>query len=255
MKCIKLLTSNLLEELLVGLHNTRSIHIFTSFIMKSGVSVLAPHFKVAAERGAIIQICTGDYLFITQPKALKNLLSIHPNITVRLFKRNGKSFHPKAYLFDIPGEQGYYIVGSSNLSRSALKAGTEWNLSISESVSPETYLEALDQFNFKKRFLHEQTIPLNKETLDEYRLLYEEYHRTHSDLVRVLTKSEEQELTLSKVEQEPENEPGVVVDPPAPYIIMPRPSQQEALELLENTLEEGYDKAMVVMATGLEKHI
>jgi HKD family nuclease len=45
-----------------------------------------------------------------------------------LFKSNGKSFHPKAYLFDIPDEHGYFIVGSSNLSRSALKTGTEWNL-------------------------------------------------------------------------------------------------------------------------------
>jgi superfamily II DNA or RNA helicase/HKD family nuclease len=249
MKSIKLVTSNLYEELLEGLQSARSIHILTSFVMKSGVDVLAPHLKAAAERGAEVQVCTGDYLFVTQPEALERLITIHPNISVRLFKSNGKSFHPKAYLFDIPDEHGYFIVGSSNLSRSALKTGTEWNLSLAESVSPETYLEALDQF--QKTFLHDQTIPINKETLEEYRLQYERYHQKHPDLVRSWTEAEEQEMTLPRVE--PVREPQIIVDPAAPYIITPRPSQQEALELIQNTLEEGYDKAMVVMATGLGK--
>lgn len=217
--------------------------------MKSGVDVLAPHLKGAVERGAEIQVCTGDYLFVTQPEALERLIAIHPNISVRLFKSNGKSFHPKAYLFDIPDENGYFIVGSSNLSRSALKMGTEWNLSLAESVSPETYLDALDQF--QKTFLHDQTIPVNKETLEEYQLQYKRYHQKHPDLVRTWTEIEEQEMTLLTVE--PVQEPEMLVDPTAPYIITPRPSQQEALEMLQNTFEEGYDKAMVVMATGLGK--
>jgi superfamily II DNA or RNA helicase len=249
MKSIKLVTNNLYEELLEGLQSARSIYILTSFVMKSGVDVLAPHLKAAAERGAEVQVCTGDYLFVTQPEALERLITIHPNVSVRLFKSNGKSFHPKAYLFDIPNEHGYFIVGSSNLSRSALKTGTEWNLSLTESVSPQTYLEALDQF--QKTFLHDQTIPVNKETLEEYKLQYERYHQNHPNLVRTWTEAEEQEMTLLTVD--PVQEPQIIVDPAAPYIITPRPSQQEALELLQTTLEEGYDKAMVVMATGLGK--
>ncbi len=249
MTSIKLVTNNLNKELLEGLMSARSIHILTSFVMKSGVDVLAAHLNAAAERGAEVQVCTGDYLFVTQPEALGRLITIHPNISVRLFKSNGKSFHPKAYLFDIPDEHSYFIVGSSNLSRSALKTGTEWNLSITESVSPETYLEALDQF--QKTFLHDQTISVNKETLEEYQLQYERYHQNHTNLVRTWTEAEEQELTLPTVE--PVQEPQIIVDLTAPYIITPRPSQQEALELLQNTLEEGYDKTMVVMATGLGK--
>jgi superfamily II DNA or RNA helicase/HKD family nuclease len=249
MKSIKLVTNNLYQELVEGLQSARSIHILTSFVMRSGVDVLASHLKAAAERGAEVQVCTGDYLFVTQPDALERLITIHPNISVRLFKSNGKSFHPKAYLFDIPDEHGYFIVGSSNLSRSALKTGTEWNLSLTESVSPETYLEALDQF--QKTFLHNQTIPVNKETLEEYQLQYESYHQKYPNLVRRWTEAEEQEMTLPQVD--PVEELQIIVDPEAPYIITPRPSQQEALELLQNTLEEGYDKAMVVMATGLGK--
>jgi HKD family nuclease len=52
MKSIKLVTNNLYEELLEGLQSARSIHILTSFVMKSGVDVLAPHLKSAAERSA-----------------------------------------------------------------------------------------------------------------------------------------------------------------------------------------------------------
>lgn len=43
----------------------------------SEVSYLANHLKKAAERGADIKICPGDYLYITQPDALAALLDIH----------------------------------------------------------------------------------------------------------------------------------------------------------------------------------
>jgi superfamily II DNA or RNA helicase len=82
-------------------------------------------------------------------------------------------------------------------------------------------------------------------------LQYESYHQKYPNLVRTWTETEEQEMTLTTVE--PVQEPQIIADPTAPYIITPRPLQQEALELLQDTLEEGYDKAMVVMATGLGK--
>lgn len=58
---------------------------------------------------------------------------------------------------------------------------------------------------------------------------YERYHQKHPNLVRTWTEAEEQEMTLPTVE--PAQEPEIIVDPAAPYIITPRPSQQEALEL------------------------
>jgi HKD family nuclease len=38
-----------------------------------------------------------------------------------------RAFHPKCWLFEAPSF-GVAFVGSSNLSRSALQTGTEWNL-------------------------------------------------------------------------------------------------------------------------------
>ncbi|MFC0189447.1 DEAD/DEAH box helicase family protein [Fictibacillus aquaticus] len=250
MKQVQLITSHLYSEFADRIKYSNSIYILTSFVMKSGVTLLAPLLREAADRGAEIHICTGDYLFITQPDALDLLESINPNIEIRLFKSNGKSFHPKAYLFQAKEENGSYIIGSSNLSRSALTTGTEWSIALSEQVDPEVFREALTEF--QKTFLHANTIPLNKETLKEYREQYDKYHQKNPNLVRQWSAAEEEGMMLP---ERPKEETGEkIAEAVAPYqTISPRPSQVEALNMLQNTLDEGYDKAMVVMATGLGK--
>src|SRR3954464_7131310 len=126
---IELITDRLINHLRQEINRAHGIYILTSFAMKSGVDILSDSLKQAAERGADIKICTGDYLFITQPEALSALDEIHTDIEVRLWQSNGTSFHPKAYIFQNDGS-GTLIVGSSNLSRSALTSGVEWNLSM-----------------------------------------------------------------------------------------------------------------------------
>ncbi len=72
------------------------------------------------------------------------------------------------------------------------------------------------------------------------------------NLVRTWTKTVEVELMLNQTAED--EEPAIIIEDTAPYgTISPRYSQIEALESLENVVEEGYDKAMVVMATGLGK--
>ena len=48
---------------------------------------------------AEIKILNGDYLHITQPEALKLLLTELSDTEIRLFESRDISFHPKAYLF------------------------------------------------------------------------------------------------------------------------------------------------------------
>ncbi len=243
----QLITEQLVEHLVKGIEQASSICILTSFVMKSGCEVLREPLRKAAERGADIKICTGDYLFITQPEALKTLMNIHEKIEVRLSQSNGTSFHPKAYLFQF-NDEGHLIVGSSNLSRSALTTGVEWNLSLSES--PDVYAEALDQFT--KLMYHEQTIEINEETLKTYEETYEKFHQSHPNLVRTWTKREEMELMLPTPKDE---EPEIIQEQQAPYgeEITPRFAQIDALDELETTLQEDYKSALVVMATGLGK--
>ncbi|WP_096200018.1 DEAD/DEAH box helicase family protein [Bacillus sp. FJAT-45350] len=250
MSKIKLVTEKLVNELVDAIERSSSIYILTSFVMNSGVEVLEQALKIALERGAEVKICTGDYLFVTQPIALKRLIELDERIEVRLWRSNGRSFHPKAYLFQYAENEGSLIIGSSNLSRSALTHGVEWSLSLDSSVSLSTFQKALDEF--MKLFLHEQTVPVNLETVIKYEKLYDKYHRDHPSLIRNWTKSEEIELMLNQANKENEN--NVIHETEGSYgQISPRHSQNEALESLNTVVEEGYDKAMVVMATGLGK--
>ena len=124
MSKVELITNDLGSHLLSQIEKASTICILTSFVMKSGVAFLKEALASAAKAGADIKICTGDYLHITQPEGLAELLAIDDNIEVRLWKSNGVSFHPKAYMFNSDSEDRLFI-GSSNLSKSALNNGIE----------------------------------------------------------------------------------------------------------------------------------
>ncbi|MDQ1002689.1 superfamily II DNA or RNA helicase/HKD family nuclease [Neobacillus niacini] len=248
MSKIQLITRDLGSHLNDKIEGAVTVCVLSSFVMKSGVKFIKDALKKAAQNGADIKICTGDYLYITQPDALEELLSIDERVSIRLWKSNGVSFHPKAYLFQ-SNEHDVLFIGSSNLSNSALNQGIEWNISVSDEK--EIFDEALKEF--LSIFYSDQTVSLNKETLEEYRAHYYEYQREHPNLVRKWTELEEQELMLPAKKDSSEN-PEIILEPPVSYgEILPRFAQIEALEELNKTLEEEYNKALVVMATGLGK--
>jgi superfamily II DNA or RNA helicase/HKD family nuclease len=255
MSKVELIQRNLIEKIQEHIETSSTIYILTSFVMKSGVRLLKETLKKTAERGADIKICAGDYLFVTQPEALRELISIHPDIEVRLWRSRGVSFHPKAYLFENT-TSGYFIVGSSNLSKSALTEGIEWNIGLDKSVDENVFAEAMEEF--LKLFYADETVQVNEETLKDYEKQYHDYHQRHPNLARTWAEAEEVELMLplDKAETEINERDHDVIYDPATVIyetIQPRFAQVEALERLEATYEEGYDKAMVVMATGLGK--
>ena len=243
---IKLITNNIGDEIIAGMRAASGIYIMTSFVMLSGVRLLAPHLKAALERGAEVKVLTGDYLYVTQPEGLRELTLIDERLEARLWRSMGTSFHPKAYLFDHDHGEGLLIVGSSNLSMSAMRMGMEWNLAMNAKAEPYTFQVALDKF--MQNFQHESTLPLNEHTIALYEEEYKHAHRSNPELIRKITEMEEAEVRIGGVamqEDDPDVEPQTD--------IRPRQAQELALEGLERTLEEEYDKAMVVMATGLGK--
>lgn len=250
MSKIELITNDLGSHLLRQIEKASTICILTSFVMKSGVAFLKEALALAVRAGADIKICTGDYLHITQPEGLAELLSIDDNIEVRLWKSNGVSFHPKAYLFK-SGTEDCLFIGSSNLSKSALHNGVEWNLSVSNDKV--VFKEALDEF--LKLFYADQTIRLNCETLKDYRGCYERFHIQNPSVTKVWSETEELALMLPN-HNEVVDQPEIIHDPPLKEsygVIVPRFAQIEALAELEKAREEEYQKALVVMATGLGK--
>ncbi|GIO91435.1 MULTISPECIES: DEAD/DEAH box helicase family protein [Paenibacillus] len=244
---VKLITENLADDLITGMQNASGIYIMTSFVMQSGVRLLAPHLKGAIERGAEVKVLAGDYLFVTQPEGLQALRDIDPLLEARLWRSMGTSFHPKAYLFDYENGEGLLIVGSSNFSMSAMRMGMEWNLAMNAKAEPYTFQVALEKF--MQNFYHDSTLPLNDNTISLYEEEYRTYHRKNPELIRMITEMEENEYRTENASDPVEDK----VSENEQASIHPRFAQIDALDALERTLEEEYDKAMVVMATGLGK--
>jgi len=243
---VKLITENLADELIGAIRRASGVYIMTSFVMLSGVKLLAPHLKQALENGAEVKVLAGDYLFVTQPEGLKALIDVDRRLEARLWRSAGASFHPKAYLFDFDHGEGLLIVGSSNFSFSAMRMGIEWNLAMNAQAEPYTFQVALDKF--MRSFYHESTIPLTPGTIALYEDEYKRYYRKNPELIRRIVEMEEAEYR-----QESDAGAADAWDADGAEFVLPRPAQEEALYELDRTLEEGYDKAMVVMATGLGK--
>ena len=82
---------------------------------------------------------TGNYLGITQPSALYLIKhELGENVDLRFYSEKGRSFHPKSYIFHYVDHSDIYI-GSSNISKSALTSGIEWNYRFSSCKDTENY--------------------------------------------------------------------------------------------------------------------
>jgi len=222
----KLTTHHLYDSLVNAIDQAEEVYIVAAFAQKSGVALLVPAFRRALQRGAEVRLLIGDYLHITDPEALAQLLALD-GLSVRFYRSGGRSFHPKAYLFR-NAETGLSIVGSSNISNSALRSGIEWNVHLPQAVAPQILDDAIDAF--MDLYLSESAEELNPVVLDAYR----------------------QEYAARQYVAEPEVEydEGTVVVAPE---ILPHRVQEEALRALRETMEEGRTRALAVLATGLGK--
>lgn len=236
---LALITKQLQSHLIEAMTEANTIYFVVAFIQKSGVQLIISHLKEASRRGAEIKILVGDYLYITNPDALQLLIDELPEAEIRLFESKGRSFHPKAYLFRYETTCQTFI-GSSNLSKSALTTGIEWNVHTELRIDAPFFERAVDQF--LQLFFHEQTLSLHTLTLENYRSNYERANATYN----LSTQVEADDFT---VDFSPIISEEIITD----YKLSPRPAQQLALEALQTMREEQYDKALVIMATGLGK--
>ena len=114
-------------QLKMSMLKANKIDIIVSFLMESGVRMILKDLKAALDRGVQVRILTGNYLGITQPSALCLIKKELGNrVDLRFYNDKERSFHPKSYIFHYENV-GEIYVGSSNISRSALTSGIEWN--------------------------------------------------------------------------------------------------------------------------------
>ena len=143
----------------------KQIDIIVSFLMESGVQMLLNDMKRALDRGVQIRILTGNYLGITQPSALYLIKSeLGDRVDLRLYNEKSRSFHPKSYIFHYESSNEIYI-GSSNISKSALTSGIEWNYRFSDTQDKKNY--ELFYATFEDLFLNHSII-IDDEELKRY---------------------------------------------------------------------------------------
>lgn len=212
--------SNLLVELLQELQTCKRFYFAIAFITQSGLICLKECLKCLQEKNITGDILTTDYLYFNQPKALQELQQ-YPNLNIRIYTK--ENFHIKGYIFE---QNDYYtlIVGSNNLTQTALKANKEWSLKINSLANGALINNTLSQF----QQMWQEAIPLTDIWLKQYT---DKYHSLQK-LKREFATAQENISTND---------------------ITPNKMQQEALTALAKLQQDNKHKALLISATGTGK--
>jgi HKD family nuclease len=131
-----------LPRLLAALRQANQIDLAVAFVKSSGLDLLFAALSDAVElRGARLRVLTSDYLDVTDPQALRQLLLLaERGAEIRLFEAGNRSFHLKAYICVCTDRGralwGSAFIGSSNITRTALTDGLEWNVRVDHPENP-----------------------------------------------------------------------------------------------------------------------
>jgi len=213
------------RDLAVG-HQIRSelasadaVDVLVSFALWSGVRVVKPELARFANRHpGRLRVLTTTYMGVTEPEALDALVDLGAQVRVSYDTRRTR-LHAKAWLFHRDSGFTTGIIGSSNLSKSALLDGCEWNVRLS-NIDNRTVLD---------KFLT---------TFDQYwdDPAFEPYDRAR--FVEVLKYRDPERDALARAVQ-----------------TRPYPHQVAALDQLANERAHGHMKNLVVAATGTGKTV
>ena len=121
--------------------------------------------------GGHVRLLTGDYLDVTEPRALHRLFDFmqeYPEqVDVRVFQTDTqRGFHPKAYVIQRGADAVTAYIGSSNLTKHALLGGIEWNQRI-VGLREDPPIAAIAA-EFKRLFQHQNTASLCPEWIESY---------------------------------------------------------------------------------------
>ncbi|GLU99381.1 DEAD/DEAH box helicase [Megamonas funiformis] len=212
--------SNLLVELLQELQTCKRFYFAIAFITQSGLICLKEYLKLLQEKNITGDILTTDYLYFNQPKALQELQQ-YPNLNIRIYIK--ENFHIKGYIFE---QNDYYtlIVGSNNLTQTALKSNKEWSLKINSLANGALINNTLSQF----QQMWQEAMPLTDIWLKQYA---DKYHSLQK-LKRQFATAQENISTND---------------------ITPNKMQQEALKALAKLQQDNKQKALLISATGTGK--
>jgi superfamily II DNA or RNA helicase len=167
--------STLIEE---ELRNCSSFDFSVAFITDGGIAGFAQTLKELERRGIPGRILTTDYLSFSEPKALERLNRLQ-NIEVRMYRTStgaassNVGFHTKGYIFNHADGYSKMLVGSANLTATALNDNKEWNIAITSTNDGELLKELKNEFEL----LWNNSAAL-ADYIETYRELYTEKKQT-----------------------------------------------------------------------------
>jgi len=128
------------------LQNCDEFAISVAFITMSGVVPLLQTLKQLEEKNIPGRILTTNYLIFSEPSALKKLAEFK-NITVKMYsvEEAEEAFHTKGYIFRT-NDIYRIIVGSSNMTLSALTKNREWNTKLVSTEQGEYTKDVISEF-------------------------------------------------------------------------------------------------------------
>ncbi len=215
------LESELRKEIL----SSDKINFLVSFIKWSGIRIFEKELRQFTKKGGQLRIITTSYMGATDLKAVEFLSELENTEIKVSYNTDNERLHAKAYLFirNTGFDTGY--IGSSNMSRSALTNGLEWNVKI-------TSLEV-------------------KQLMSKFKKTFDTYWEDNEFETFIKDKHSEKLQKALKAEKH------TVSDGFSTYFdIKPFPFQNEILENLKTEREvHNRHKNLVVAATGTGKTI
>lgn len=214
-------TNTVYFELKKSLESCKKFYFNVAFISYSGIQLFLKILEELQDKKVNGKVITSTYLNFSDPKALKKLYSFN-NIDMKVYNDvQKKGFHSKAYIFEY---DDFYkvIIGSSNITASALKSNIEWNVEIISKKDDIFILEVIAEFTDLWDSLDEIT----ESFLDEY-----------DTFIKKIKERNKQQIPHFRYH----------------YTIQPNSMQRRAIMNLQKLREHGEKKALVIAATGTGK--
>jgi superfamily II DNA or RNA helicase/HKD family nuclease len=217
----------LAHNLALEIPSADSIDLLCAFVRWHGLRILEAELRAHCRAGKPLRVITTVYTGSTERKALDWLVELGANVRVS-YDTQSTRLHAKAWRFRRASGYSTAYIGSSNLSKSALLDGVEWNVRLSEVSSPDI-LEKF-QATFESYWADADYEPYSPE-------------RDRDRIDRALSRA-------SGTSAPGPEEPITFFD------IEPRPYQEEMLERLAVERERHHrHKNLIVAATGTGKTI
>ncbi|QQQ63243.1 DUF3427 domain-containing protein [Paenarthrobacter ureafaciens] len=217
---------NLAAELRTEIESANTVDLLCAFVRWTGLRLLQPALEQLNERGVKFRVITTTYMGATERRAIDELVRRYGAEVKISYETQATRLHAKAWLFRRRTGFDTAYVGSSNLSQAALLDGLEWNVRLSSIATPEL----LKKFEVRFDSYWEQ------KTFQSY-----DPDRDGERLDAALERNGGRRTAA------PDTVTGLEV---VPFL-----HQEEMLEDLEAERSKGFNKNLLVAATGTGKTV